>query len=347
MKLTNYILAFLVLGMVFYSCGSDDNPDGPQVVPIRDRAEQYAEDLESIESYLATHFYNYEEFNADPNTTDFEIVFDTIEGDNSTRTPLSDQVEFKMVTDDEGVEYRLYYLKVREGLGDQVKYTDSTFMSYNGSLLNDVSFDGAPNPIWFDLLSTIQGFRQIAEEFRASDGDPIDNGDGTFTFQNFGIGAMFIPSGLAYFAAPPTAAIPVYSPLRFTFSMFRANDTDHDRDNVPTFFEDTEPDSNLAIDRDGDGDPTNDFGDLSVFNDDTDSDNIPNFFDIDDDGDGVLTINEDLEPDSDLTVDRDGDGDPTNDLGDGNPMNDDTDGDGIPNYLDPDDSESNDPDSNN
>ena len=46
-----------------------------------------------------------------------------------------------------------------------------------------------------------------------------------------------------------------------------------------------------------------------------------------------------MEPDSDLNFDRDGDGDPTNDIGDGDP-NDDTDGDGIPNYLDSDDSAS-------
>ena len=57
-----------------------------------------------------------------------------------------------------------------------------------------------------------------------------------------------------------------------------------------------------------------------------------------------MTIDEDLEPDSDLTVDRDGDADPTNDIGDGDPTNDDTDGDGIPNYLDPDDTASRDDD---
>ena len=59
-----------------------------------------------------------------------------------------------------------------------------------------------------------------------------------------------------------------------------------------------------------------------ITDDDTDGDEIPNFFDPDDDGDGVLTINEDL----------DNDGDPTND---------DSDGDGIPNYLDEDSTESN------
>ena len=49
-------------------------------------------------------------------------------------------------------------------------------------------------------------------------------------------------------------------------------------------------------------------------NDDTDSDNIPNYRDRDDDGDGILTKDE---------YDVDGDG-----------VADDSDGDGIPDYLD-------------
>ena len=87
---------------------------------------------------------------------------------------------------------------------------------------------------------------------------------------------------------------------------------------------------------------------------DTDGDNIPNYLDSDDDGDGVLTIDEDLDSDGDLTNDdTDGDGIPNyldndddgdgiltinEDLdSDGNLTNDDTDGDDIPNYLDNDD----------
>ena len=98
---------------------------------------------------------------------------------------------------------------------------------------------------------------------------------------------------------------------------------DHDNDNVPSYLEDLNGNLNLTDDAD-----------------DTDGDTFYDFVDSDDDNDGTLTIDEDLEPDTDLSVDRDGDGDPTNDIGDGDPTNDDTDGDGIPNYLDPDDSDS-------
>ena len=73
------------------------------------------------------------------------------------------------------------------------------------------------------------------------------------------------------------------------------NKTDHDSDGVDTIDEDLNKD--------------NIFG-----NDDTDSDGIPNYYDTDDDGDGILTKDE-LDSDNDGNVD-------------------DTDQDGIPDYLD-------------
>ena len=74
-------------------------------------------------------------------------------------------------------------------------------------------------------------------------------------------------------------------------------------------------------DDDGDGilsvdeDPN---GDGDPTNDDTDNDGIANYLDNDDDGDGILTQDESVDEDT-------------------NPDNDDTDDDGIPNYLDADD----------
>ena len=38
----------------------------------------------------------------------------------------------------------------------------------------------------------------------------------------------------------------------------------------------------MLVDRDGDGDPTNDIGDGDPTNDDTDGDGIPNYLDVDD-----------------------------------------------------------------
>ena len=82
-------------------------------------------------------------------------------------------------------------------------------------------------------------------------------------------------------------------------------DTDDDNDNVPTSVE--------IINNDGDELPDND------------EDDTPDYLDPDDDGDGVLTRNEDLNAFDNL----DEDGNPTL-----NPQ-DDTNPDGLPNYLNP------------
>lgn len=99
-------------------------------------------------------------------------------------------------------------------------------------------------------------------------------------------------------------------------------------------------------DDDGDGVPNvfEDFnGDGDLTNDDTDGDGIPNYLDDDDDGDGVLTIDEAVDENGN-PIDTDGDGIVNyldkDDDGDGlfsNFETGDTDGDGIPDYLDNDD----------
>lgn len=319
MKFKHYILALLVLGLTLNSCKKDD---GSLVqIELRDRGEQYLLDIAAIEEFLSTHFYNYEEFQADPNTTDFDIIFDTIAGANSDKIPLMSQVGEMQVTDREDVQYTLYFLKVREGLGDQPTFADSTFVTYKGTLIDHSSFDGTPNPVWFDLPGVVQGFREAITQFKGSTSF-TENPDGTFSYNDYGIGAMFIPSGLGYFSEA-RLGIPSYSPLIFEINLFEANEADHDRDHVPSYLED------IGNDRD-----------LRTEEDNTDGDFFLNYLDIDDDGDGTLTKNEDLEPDPDPLVDSNGDGIPDNDIGDGDPTNDDTDGDGIPNYLDTDNSES-------
>ncbi len=297
MKIKNYFFTLLILILGFYSC--EKNDDDRETTPPRDRGEQYLVDIDSIEEFLTTHFYNYEEFEADPNSTSFEIEFDTIDGVNSDKIPLIDQVDFKTVYDFEDVEYKLYYLKVREGLGESTTFGDSVIVKYKGTLMNQNVFDSQVTPDrWFKLFETVQGFREALVEFKAATGY-VEDVDGTFIFENFGIGAMFIPSGLAYYNAP-AAGTTAYAPLIFKFHLLEVNDADQDNDGILNIYEDLD-------------------GDRNLYSDDTDGDLIPNFLDTDDDGDGIQTIHEDL----------DEDGDPTND---------DSDNDGIPNYLDEDSS---------
>lgn len=308
----SFVLCFVI------ACGDDDD-GGTDQIPPRDRGEQAVTDDSLLQAYLKTHYFELVGTDTADDSTDDKVVIKPIkEGDGNTPLFEDDNLETRMITV-EDVEQKYYVLQVEKGAKGISTFIDSTFVTYEGQRLDGEVFDSSPNPIWFDLISVVEGFRQGLAGYGGASEIGIA-ADGTFDVSDdFGIGAVFMPSGLGYFNG--NQAGPAYSNLIFTFQVFTVNQTDHDRDNVPSIIENLNNNS-------------------TVFDDDTDGNNTPNFIDNDDDGDGIATQNEDLEPDSDLTVDRDGDGDPTNDIGDGDPTNDDTDGDGVPNYLDADSTES-------
>ena len=283
MKLRKITFALLSIFMLTVACNSDD--DDVATFVERDRQEVYDENIAEIEEYLSTHTYNYDEFGfGNPYTIpndNFEIVFDTISSENGNldAIPLIDRPELlsKVVTEDD-IDYKLYYLSLREGLGDVVHPLDAVGVTYEGTLLDGTVFDGAEvvnSP--FDLTAAgagfgvITGFREALIEFKTRDGY-TDNGDGTSTNHNFGIGAAFIPSGIAYFSSS-TTLIPSYYPLIFKFGLLTRINTDYDFDSIPSYLEDL----------DGDG-----YGD----DEDTDEDDFSNFVDSDDDNDGVSTKDE-------------------------------------------------------
>ena len=324
MKLKLYILLIAVL-LIGYSCGDDDD-DGLVEVPEADRTEQQAIDNDSLVNFLQTHYIDESLLmnNSEVSFTDIEITELPDDGElpnPDDNTLLIDLVEV-LTTTYFDAEYEYYILKINQGGAENSpNFSDKVRVSYEGTLMDDTVFDSSVTPVDFDLTSTIAGWGRVLPEFNNAEGFTI-NSDGTVTYNNPGIGVMFLPSGLGYFSAA-AGTVPVYSNLIFKFKVFQSEVNDHDFDNVPSHLEDIN-------------------GDYDLTNDNSDDDTFADFVDSDDDNDGTLTIDEDLEPDSDLTVDRDGDGDPTNDIGDGDPTNDDTDGDGIPNYLDSDDSASRD-----
>ena len=280
--------------MIFFSCKKDDT--NITNIPLEDLSQQYTLENDSIIQFMKSHFFNYDDFNdLSPNDSP-EIVFDSIIGDNIDKTPIYDQVSTLQISvkdaDDNLVNHNLYYHIIREGIGENPTVADSVFVSYKGLLLDGVSFDTRKNPIWMEAKNLIRGFQEFLPLL--SKGDIRVNNNGTYEFFNFGIGFAIFPSGLGYFQSG-SISIPAYSPLIFKVNMMTLNRTDHDNDSVLTIIEDLN-------------------GDHDFNNDDTDSDNIPNFLDDDDDGDGVLTINE-------YDLNKDG-------------IPDDTDGDGIPDYLD-------------
>lgn len=323
MNIKTYIFVTALVIMVLSACKKDDDI-GVTIVPPRDRGEQQVKDDALLQDYLKTHFYTPE--NVDINndgTVEYRLVnFDTIAGDNSDKPSIMDSglVKTKKLTR-EGVEYTIYILGLREGSSEEQKptFADSTLVTYKGQLPYEDGgrvFDSAINPVWFDLTSVVEGFRESLVDFKGASGVVNTNADGTVTYtDDFGELVVFMPSGLAYFDKPPAgSSIPSYSPLIFNIQLYKVNEADHDRDGIPSYLEDLDGDGILVVDVD----------------DNTDGDGLANYVDTDDDGDGTQTKDEitvkDLNGDGRITLDE--------------ITFYDDDGDGIKNHLDKDDRDS-------
>ncbi|MGB5436306.1 MAG: hypothetical protein WBM98_10490 [Maribacter sp.] len=302
-----FVVGLLVL-VLAWSCKKDDDGEDVVIVSSRTLSEVASENDAEIREYLETHFYNYEDFATQSEGFDYTIVVDTIAGDNADKTPLIDQVEsikikvdsddFSLSTEETDVEHTLYYLSAREGVGVSPTVSDSLYLNYEGSLLDGSVFDSKiGTAVWLELVGTVSGFNKGLALFK-SGGDVIENEDGTFEVEGSGVGMLFIPSGLAYFSSSSVGAS--YAPIIFKVDIFRVEETDYDLDGVPSREEDLNGDNNVS-------------------NDDTDEDGFPNYFDPDDDGDGIATLTEISDDDGNIIIPYP-----------------DTDNDGTPDYLDPD-----------
>jgi len=272
------IFTLMIAAITLASCNDDD--DGGNGVTYRDRAEVAAENQQEILTFLETHFYRLED---NPANTNYQVmVFDTIAGENADETPLIDSEFLKSKSVSDGVvDYTLYYLQVRKGNEQEYQptFADNVILTYKGELLDGELFDQSINYTNFQLPNLgdgglIKGFVEGVNEFKGASGF-VTNEDGTVSYNDdFGIGAVFIPSGLGYFAEPPISTpIVAYESLIFSFQIYKGIQNDHDSDGIPSYMEDLTNDSYLL-------------------NDDSDEDGVVDASDIDDDNDGVLTIDE-------------------------------------------------------
>lgn len=276
MKIKYYFCFLLVFSLVLNSCKKDDEPI--ITVETADRGEQQIIDKAELIDYLTSHYYNSEYFSLNPDASiDDLVITELADGENvpDGYTLLMDAVITKS-TIYEDVDYDYHILKINQGGGEAPNFSDRVRLNYKGfGLHNDTSnpseaFDSTINPVDFELLSLIRGWVLTIPEFNTAE-DFIENGDGTVDYINPGRGAMFLPSGLGYFSQ--VIADSTYTELIFKFEVYQAEVADHDFDGIPTYVEDLD-------------------GDWDVSTDDTDEDTLANFNDTDDDGDGVLTINE-------------------------------------------------------
>lgn len=309
----NQLIALAVLVIGVWSCRNDD--DGlldAEFVPPRTLTEVALEDDTVIKTFLQTHFYNYEQFETPPADFDFVIRFDTIADDNAGKTSIFDRPELKSAVvrefsstfgrdDGEEVDHTLYYLEAQKGVGESPTIGDNVVLQYEGTLFDGTPFDGQNTPLnQYMSGGFLRGYTNGVEKLFAGTG-PNDNGDGTVSFDDFGVGAIFIPSGLGYFSNPPqTSIIDPYTPIIFKIALLTfEKDTDFDGDGIPSILEDLNGDGNLN-------------------NDNTDEEieatarvYFPNHNDTDDDQDGILTIDEiELDEDGNFVgfLDTDGDG---------------------------------------
>lgn len=328
MSLRKIDFLVFVLSLCFVSCNNDDDVVEIAEVVVRDRGEQQIEDNAALLEYFSTHYYNAGDFVGVANPKIANLLISELPEDGVLPDPDTNRLlSAELVSDNPNgilkdtlvnlanTNYKIYYLQLNKGGGEKFpNFSDRIRYIYDGKLLDGTTFDSAVTPVTSNLVSNgidadglIVGFRKVIPQFKVA-ASFNENNDGTFNYTNHGTGVMFLPSGMAYFnnARP---GIPAYSPILFKFEIYESFDNDYDADGVPSHLEDLNGDGEFFVDPD---DPDND--------DDTDGNGVPDFVDPDDDGDGILTINEDL----------DNDGDPTNDIGPN----------GIPRYLDPEATES-------
>ena len=282
-------LSVCCLLILFMSLSCSKDEDAVPVTPPRDFTVQRNSDRDVIEKFLYENTY---EINANQ-----DIVFKPYVALGTARLkelPTSGstfpQLRSKNVAlhDVEG-GYKVYYLVFNEGnTAKRPTILDEVFTAYRGIYLENNNgvlginqeFETNPYPTsLFSLASVIRGWREIFPLFGTGTVD-TSNPNGPTIYQNYGVGAIFIPSGLAYFNAPPqNSIIPSYSPLVFTIKLYDLKRADQDGDKVESMNE---------IVRNVDNTFT-----LT----DTDADGTPDYADIDDDNDGFPTLNEITKPD--------------------------------------------------
>jgi hypothetical protein len=303
-KIKFYFILLIVTVVLISSCDKDDNNNDITYVPPKPYGEQYPIDLAIIENYLKANYITV--VNIPGAVNDQDVTIAKLDADH----PISiwDQKVYSLNSRNvelHGITYKLYYLVLREGVGESPCNVDGVLTAYKGEYLSSVTesdvttikstfFEEAKFPSGImDLFNTIRGWKEVFPQLKA--GTYKSNADGTVSYNDFGAAVMFIPSGLAYYNNS-RPGIPAYSPLVFNVKLYEINRLDHeyymiggaavpDPDGVKSFQED----------RDGDGYvwTRNELQVGATGNpDDTDGDGTPDFLDFDDDGDNYATRGE-------------------------------------------------------
>lgn len=300
-----FYFILLITTVSLFSCSKNDTEE---ITPPRAYADQYATDIKDIEEYLNTYYITVVDH---PGFVDDQDVTMTKIPDGGTQPSIMSYLNAstfpKLLIRPvklHDVPYELYYLVLRDGVGKSPCNVDGVLSAYRGDYLQRSTATGSVSTVtatkfeeakypqsFFDLTTTITGWGEIFPQFKT--GTYTSNPDGTITYNDFGAGVMFIPSGLAYYN---TGSLPSYSPLVFSFKLYEINRLDHDKDGIPSFQEDLNGDGYIYDYRNLSQYPTTP-EDIIRYADDSDKDGVPNVIDVDDDGDNYTTKLELKKPD--------------------------------------------------
>lgn len=305
MKKITFLIPIFVIAIITFSCKKSSTDD---TVPLRDYATQYAADKITIDAFLDTHSMTVD--------ADFNVSFTPIPtGGLSIRQQYTLRDTAIMQN---GILYKFNYIRFNEGdlvNGKRPTQVDSVFVSYRGIGMdtNITKFDEAVTPIWLDLQNVVPGWTNILPAFHT--GTYTTN---PLTYNNFGAGVMFLPSGMGYYSSS-VSTLPSYSPLIFSFKLYNVHYKDQDGDGIASKDERklaaTYPDgTNNYLTRWTENPGANtqnyklnlDTGNYDLIDSvtllDTDSDGIPNMYDNDDDGDHYSTRSETKKLPGDITT---------------------------------------------
>ncbi len=284
-----YYFFLIITSLSLFSCSKDGNSIVTET--LRDFGEQYEADNITIEEYLNS--YSMEVIDAPGQTEDQDVVFTKIPDggtEPSIMSYLNSATYPKLLKRDvalHDITYSVYYLVLREGIGQSPCNVDEVLTSYRGQYLykstvsgvttmTPTQFEDVKYPqLFFGLSSVIYGWSEIFPLFKT--GTYVSNADGTVSYKDFGAGVMFLPSGLAYYSSGQ-GNIPSYTPLVFSFKFYELKRSDLDGDGIPSYLEDINHDGYMRTLADGVDNP-----------DDTDKDGVPDYLDVDDDGDSYST----------------------------------------------------------
>ena len=305
-----FYFILLITSITIFSCSKNNND--ATVEPLRDYAIQNKKDASIIEYYLKTNYITIT--NAPGQTNDQDVEIATITNEATQPSIMSYKSNayagstvfpqlWSKIVKMHNVDYTLYYLVLREGKKDATTglggispcNVDGVLTSYKGTYLSESSVDATITSTQFEkiiyptapfsLYGLITGWGEILPHFKT--GSYKSNPNGTITYSDFGAGVMFIPSGLAYYDSG-YGSIPAYAPVVFSFKLYDIQRLDQDSDGIPSYLEDKNNDGFMR-DFSNKTKYPNTLADDVLYADDSDKDGIPDFLDIDDDGDGYTT----------------------------------------------------------